>query len=128
MFLTLDEDNEPDDVLLPVPADPPRYIDGTTIYEFEGDPVTLMNYRWRSKLWLLEHPSWISVFQVRAEDYDNILLRIYGNGVQVEEIVVTEETEFTVTTVDAYTELEYEVLGTSPVRILQGAEDIAELG
>lgn len=127
MYLVLDEDNEPDDVLLPEPASPPVHIDGRTIFEFEGDPVTRMNYRWRSKLWLLEHPSWFSVFQVKAEDYDNILLRIYGDGVQVEELVVEEETEFTVTQVDLYKTLEVEVLGSSPIRVIQGAEDVKEL-
>jgi hypothetical protein len=127
LYLVLDEDNEPDDDLLPVPAEPPHYIDGRTIYEFEGNPSMLMNYRYRGKLWLLEHPAWLSVFQVRADDYDNLLLRIYGDGQQVEEIVVTEDTEFTVACVDEYVELEYEVLGTSTVRVIQGAEDISEL-
>ena len=127
MYLVLDEDAEPDDVLLPVPADPPAHIDGRTIFEFEGNPAVRMNYRWRSKLWLLEHPAWLSVFQVKAEDYDNILLRIYGDGVQIEELVVEDETEFTVTQTDLYTTLEVEVLGSSPVRVIQGAEDIKEL-
>jgi hypothetical protein len=127
MYLVLDEDNEPDDVLLPEPAAPPVHIDGRTIFEFEGDPVTRMNYRWRSKLWLLEHPTWMSVFQVRAESYDNILLRIYGDGVQVEDLVIESETEFVVSAVDAYTTLEVEVLGSSPIRVIQGAEDIKEL-
>ena len=127
MYLVLDEDNEPDDVLLPVPADPPAHIDGRTIFEFEGNPAVRMNYRWRSKLWLLEHPAWLSVFQVKAEDYDNILLRIYGDGVQIEELVVEDETEFIVTQTDLYTTLEVEVLGSSPVRVIQGAEDVKEL-
>lgn len=127
MYLVLDEGNEPDDVLLPVPADPPAHIDGSTIFEFEGNPSVLMNYRWRSKLWLLEHPAWFSVFQVKAENYDNLLLRIYGDGQQVEELVIEEETEFTVTQVDLYRTLQVEVLGTSPVRVIQGAEDVKEL-
>ena len=127
MYLVLDEDNEPDDALLPEPASPPVHIDGRTIFEFEGDPVTRMNYRWRSKLWLLEHPAWFSIFQVKAEDYDNILLRVYGDGVQVEELVIEEETEFTVTQTDLYKTLEVEVLGSSPIRVIQGAEDVKEL-
>jgi hypothetical protein len=128
LYLVLDYDNEPDDEMLPVRADPPTYVDGRTIYEFEGNPSVLMNYRYRGKLWLLEHPAWFSIFQVRADDYDNLLLRIYGDGVQVEEVVVTEDTEFTVTCVDQYKTLEYEVLGSSTVRIIQGAEDVSELG
>ncbi len=127
LYLVLDQDDEPDDVLLPIPADPPNYIDGRTVYEFEGNPSVLMTYRYRGKLWLLENPAWVSIFQVKADDYSNLLLRIYGDGQMVEEVVVTGETEFTVTCVDEYTTLEYEVLGTSTVRVLQGAEDILEL-
>jgi hypothetical protein len=127
LYMVLTEDNEPDDVLLPVPADPPAHIDGSTIFEFEGNPSVSMIYRFRGKLWLLPHPGWLTIFQVKAEDYDNILLRIYGDGAQIDELVVTEETEFTLAAADRYTRLEYEVLGTSTVRVLQGAEDIAEL-
>ena len=128
MYLVLDEDNEPDDVLLPVRADPPHYVDGTTIYEFEGNQAVLMTYRWRGKLWLLDHPTWLTIAQVKAEDFDNVLLRIYGDGVQIDEIVVSDGDEFTLTVVDEYTSLEYEILGTSPVRVVQGAEDVSELG
>ncbi len=127
LYLVLDYDDEPDDELLPVRAEPPHYLDGRTIYEFEGNPSVLMNYRYRGKLWLLEHPAWFSIFQVRAEDYDNLLLRIYGDGAQVEELVVTEDTEFTVTCVDEYKTLEYEVMGSSTVRVIQGAEDVSEI-
>lgn len=127
LYMVLTEDNEPDDPLLPIPADPPAHIDGSTIFEFEGNPSVSMIYRFRGKLWLLPHPGWLSIFQVKAEDYDNILLRIYGDGAQIDELVVTEETEFTLAVADRYTRLEYEVLGTSTVRVLQGAEDIAEL-
>lgn len=127
LYTVLDWVNEPDDVLLPTPANPPHYVDGATIFEFEGNASVSMTYQYRGKLWLLPHPSWISVFQVKADDYDNLLLRIYGDGVQVEETVVSEETEFTVTDTDLYTRLEYEVIGTSRVRVLQGAEDVQEL-
>ncbi len=127
LYMVLTEDNEPDDPLLPIPADPPAHIDGSTVFEFEGNPSVSMIYRFRGKLWLLPHPGWLTIFQVKAEDYDNILLRIYGDGAQIDELVVTEETEFTLAAADRYTRLEYEVLGTSTVRVLQGAEDITEL-
>jgi hypothetical protein len=47
--------------------------------------------------------------------------------VQVEDLVIESETEFVVSAVDAYTTLEVEVLGSSPIRVIQGAEDIKEL-
>lgn len=128
LYMTLDQDDEPDDVLLPIPADPPNYVDGSTIYQFEGNQAVRMNYRWRSKLWLLEHPSWFIIAQVKGEDFDNLLLRVYGNGVQIEEIVVSDGDEFTLSVADEYNTLQYELLGTSTVRVVQGAEDISELG
>lgn len=127
LYAVLDEFNEPDDALLPIPPDPPVHIDGATIFEFEGNPSVNMVYRYRGKLWLLPHPGWLTMFQVKAEDYDNILLRIYGDGVQIDELVVTGETEFTLAVADRYTRVEYEVLGTSRVRVLQGAEAVEEL-
>lgn len=128
MYLVLDEDNEPDDPSLPIPAAPPVYLDGRTIYEFEGNPSVDMTYRWLSKLWLLEHPAWFTIAQVRAEDYLNLLVRFYGDGVQVSEIVVTESTEFTLDEADEYETFQIEILGTSTVRIAQAAEDVTELG
>jgi hypothetical protein len=127
MFLVLDYDSEPDDPSLPVPPTTPPYIEGTHVYEFEGSDTDLMTYRWRSKLWMLEHPATMLIAQVRAEDYDNLLFRVYGDGVQIDEMVITEETEFTLTAVDEYATLEFEVLGTSTVRVLQAAEDVSEL-
>ena len=128
MYLVLDEDNEPDDPSLPIPAAPPVYLDGRTIYEFEGNPSVDMTYRWLSKLWLLERPAWLTIAQVRAEDYLNLLVRFYGDGVQISEIVVTESTEFTLDEADEYETFQIEILGTSTVRIAQAAEDVTELG
>lgn len=127
MYLVLDSDDEPDDESLPVRADPPHYVDGRTIYEFEGNQAVLMTYRWRSKLWLFDRPATMLMCQVKAEDYDNLLLRLYGDGTQIDEIVVESEEEFTLTTVDEYTRFEIEILGTSRVRTVQVAEDVAEL-
>ena len=126
MYLVLDEDNEPDDEQLPVPAQPPHYIDGRTLYEFEGDPSTRMTYRWR-KLWLLPSPTVFTFAQVRAEDFTNLLLRVYGDNVLVDEIVIESNTEFTLAKSDEYSAVSLELLGTSTVRIVQVAEDITEL-
>ena len=67
------------------------------------------------------------IARVRAEDYDNILFRVYGDGVQVDEIAVTSEEEFTLPAVDVYSKVEIEVLGTSTIREIQIAEDVMEL-
>lgn len=125
LFLVLDEDNEPDDASLPEHPSMPVYLDGTTVYEFEGGD-TFMTYRWRSKLWLVP-PTAMAIAQVRAESYDNLLVRFYANGVQLHEAVVTEETEFVLPMADAATQLEVEILGNATVRVVQMAEDVSEL-
>lgn len=127
MYLALDADVEPDDPSLPIPPTTPAYIDGTHIYEFEGSDTDLMTYRWKGKLWMLERPSVMLMAQVKAEDYSNLLLRVYGDGVQIDEVVITGEAEFTLVTVDEYTTLQIELIGTSTVRTVQVVEDVQEL-
>ncbi len=128
MFLVLDYDNEPDDLLLPIPPTLPVYVDGRTIYQFDGAPTDLLTFRWRSKLYLEPYPCFHSIAQVRAESYDNLIVRFYGDGVMLDEIVLDGETEFTLTPPDAaYNTFEMEVLGTDTVRVLQAADDVTLL-
>lgn len=127
LFMVLDENAEPDDPSLPVHPVTPVYLSGTTIYEFDGDAAVPMTYRWRSKLWLAP-PTAFSIAQVRAESYTNLLVRFYANGVQFYERAVTEETEFVLPLTDSRTQFEIELLGTDPVRVVQMAEDVLELG
>ncbi len=129
MYLVLDDINEPDDPSLPIPPTTPAGIAaGNVISAFEGDSTQQMTYRWKGKLWLLPAQTYMIMARVRADDYDNILLRVYGDGVQVDEVVVTGEEEFTLAETDAYRKLEIEVLGTSTIREIQLAEDVRELG
>src|SRR5665213_877253 len=128
MYLTLDQDNEPDTAELPIPPSAPVYTDGLTIYQFEGDSTTLMTYRWRSQLWLEPYPAFHSIAQVRAESYDNLVARFYGDGVLLDEIVISGEVEFTLTPPDAaYSTFEMALLGTDTVRELMAAGDVLEL-
>lgn len=125
LYMVLDEDAEPDDESLPEHPPTPLYLAGTTVYEFEGG-AGFMNYRWRSKLWLAP-PMAFSIAQVRAESYDNLLVRFYANGAELYERVVTEETEFVLPMADSATQFEIEILGTDSVRVVQMAEDVQEL-
>jgi len=133
MYLVLDYDNEPDDEALPEPASPPPYVDGRTIYEFEGSPTAYMNYRWRSKLYLMEYPGFYPIAQVRrASDADgtqgNLVARFYGDGVLLDEIVIDGDIEFTLTSPDAaYSKFFMELTGTDPINVLQAADDVTEL-
>jgi hypothetical protein len=127
MYLVLDDNYEPYDPALPIAPSGQPTTDGITIAEFEGNQSVLMQYRFRSKLWLLEHPAWFSIAQVRAGDFNNLVVRVYGDGAQVDEVVVTNETEFTLAESDSYATLEIEFVGTSTVRSMQVAEDIIEI-
>ena len=126
LYLTLDTDAEPDDASLPVHPETPVYLAGTAVYEFDGG-ATAMVYRWRSKLWLEPAPTTYLMVQVKAEDYSNLLLRLYGDGAQIHESAVASAAEFVVEQVDAYTTFEVELLGTSTVRTVQVVQDVAEL-
>jgi hypothetical protein len=128
MYLVLDQDFEPDTAVLPIPPSAPVYTDGLTIYEFEGDDTQLMTFRWRTQLWLEPYPAFHSIAQVRAESYDNLVARFYGDGVLLDEIVVDGEVEFTLTPPDeAYSTFEMELIGTDTVRELMAADDVLEL-
>lgn len=131
MYLVLDADNEPDDELLPIPASIPTYVDARTVFEFEGSPTELMNYRWRTKLWLEPVPAFYPIAQVRPGPgaVGNLLARFYGDGVLLDEILIEGEVEFTLTPPDAaYVTFEMELTGTDTVRVIQAATDVVELG
>ena len=128
MYLVLSENNEPDDPSLPVHPSAQPTVNGHTIAQFEGNPSVYMTYRFKGKLHLLEHPTWMSMAQVRGDgDYSNLLARVYGDGVQIDEVPVLSETEYTLPDSDEYTELQLEFVGTSTVRSAQVVEDVTEL-
>jgi hypothetical protein len=130
MYLVLDQDFEPDDALLPIPPVFPAYVDGRTIHLFEGDPVTLMTYSWRTKLYLDRAGTFYWIARVRAESYDNLVVRFYGDGILLDTIVVTDGNPFTLTPpAEAYETFEMELVGTDTVRVIQvsdvGVEELS---
>lgn len=126
LYLVIDEDDEPSAPYLPLPSTAP-IVDGLTIYTFNAqDGDGRMTYRWRGKMNLLQHPAAFSYCQVRAEDYQNILLRLYADGEIIFEEVVTNQEPFTLPLNADYSTVEIELLGTSRVYTVQIAEDISE--
>lgn len=99
----------------------------STIFEFDGDPGTVLPRTWRGKLNLLERPTAFAICQVRAADYASILLRLYADGALLVEVSVTSQEEFTLPLADEYATFEIEVYGTSRVYSIQVAEDVMEL-
>ncbi len=133
MYLVLDYDNEPDDDLLPIPPQLPIYVDGRTIFEFEGDTTTYMTFRWRSKLWLEPQPAWYEMAQVRrgSDAVGNLVIKFYGDDTLLETIVVVDNDEFTLSEPpdgEPYSTFYYEVIGTDTCRTLQAVNDVTELG
>lgn len=101
---------------------------GTTIYEFDSeDGDGDMVYRWRGKLNLLERPACFQYAQIKADDYANLMFRIFANGEQIFERVIASHDEFTLPTLNEYETVEIELLGTSRVRTVQIAESVEEL-
>ena len=126
MYMVLDWSNEPDDPSLPVHPSAQPTVNGHYIAEFEGNPSVLLTYSYTSKLWLTR-PVWMAMARVLAADYDNILLRLYGDEVQVDEVAVDSEVEFTTVTADEYTQFQLQILGTSTIQETAAVEDVSEL-
>ncbi len=126
LALALDEDDEPSTAYLPLPSTAPT-VDGLTIYIFNAeDGDGQMVYRWRGKLNLLRYPACFKFCQVRAENFDNLLIRFYTVDGMLMEQTVTSDEPFTMPLIDDYKQFEIELLGTSRVYTVQVAEDIEE--
>lgn len=127
LYLVLDDVTPITDTLLPI-ADTSPTVDGQTIYEFDSDAATSdMTYRYRGKLNLMPRPIAFGFCQVKALDYDNLVMRLYGDGAQFYERVITDKEAFTLPLVDEYDSFEQEFVGTSPVRTVRFGESVDEL-
>ena len=112
---------------LPVSGALNPVITGMTIYQWDGDETAALPYLWRGKLNLLPEPTTFSVAQVKAEDYNQLQLLLYADGVVFYQAYILDQNEFTLPMPDAYVTLEVEVRGTSRVRTIQVGEDVVEL-
>jgi len=127
LYLALDENDEPTTPYLPVPSTAP-VPDGMTIYQFDGDPDSLMAYLYRGRLNLVPAPYAPSFVRVMADDFDNLVVRGYQDGLLQFEKVATSDEEFRVQTDStAKKSYEQELIGTSRVQTFQTAEDIGEI-
>lgn len=83
-------------------------------------------YRYRSRLFLNPYPASFQIGQVKARDYDDLTLRIFGDGALLFEQTITSKAEFTLPPLPQdSTEIELE--GTSQVYSVEIAEDVREL-
>lgn len=126
LYLVLDDVDEPTSLELPEPSSAPT-PDDHTIYQFDGDDSQRMVFRWRGKLNLLPWPACLQMLQAKAQDFDNLVLRLHANGSLLFERALTSQAEFTLPMSDSYSEFEIELIGTSRTRTVQAAEDVVEL-
>lgn len=126
LYLVLDAYAEPTDAALPAP--PVAFVpDDETIYLFDAEGENPMVYRWRSKLYQLPHDQAFARFQVRAETYENLVFRAYGDGQLLHAEVIDSEEVRMLPLRDTYTRFEWEVVGTDRVQVVQVADDVMEL-
>jgi hypothetical protein len=127
LYLVLDSDDEPEDDLLPLPSTAPT-PNGQVIYAFDSPAGSgHMVYRHRGRLNLLPRPAAFTYCRVKAEEFTNVVLRLYGDGVVLLEMAVANDDAFTLPMSNAYNRFELEVIGTSRVYSVEVAEDVGEL-
>jgi hypothetical protein len=129
LYTVLDEVDEPSNAYLPISSTVPGFGSGPveTIYHFDsedGDGDLVYSYR---KFYLLPYPVAFQFCQIKAEDYDNLLLNLYKDGALFFSRTITSQDPFRLPLSDTYVEFEYEIVGTSTVRSMQFVEDIREL-
>jgi hypothetical protein len=109
------------------------FVVGSTLQEWEAG-AGLRPYTYRSKEFKLERPASFCAAQIKAENYDSLTLKLYGDGVLFHTQAITSESEFVIppkrVTGDetTYRTFQYELTGTAPVQEVQFAEDMDELG
>ncbi len=83
-------------------------------------------YQWRSRLYLNPYPTSFQAAQIRAEDYDDLTLRIYGDGSLIFESLVLSQDEFVISPLVSK-KIEIDISGTSRVYQVEIAENMEEL-
>ncbi len=85
-------------------------------------------YEWLSKLYQLPQPTLFAYCQIKADDYEDLTLTLYGDGVQIHTQTVLSATEFVLPEeTGMYSTFQFKLSGTSRVRGIAFAEDIDEL-
>lgn len=126
LYLVLDDVDEPTATYLGEASSAPT-PNGSTIYLFDGDEANRLVYRWRGRLNLLPRPASFQMAQVQADDFDNLVFKLYADGDLLLETRILSATEFTLPMLDDYKTVELELVGTSRARRVQIAEDVLEL-
>jgi hypothetical protein len=126
MHLVLDVNSEPTDAALPL-ASTAVTPNGLRLFQFDAAPDSDMVFRWRGKLNLMPYPITLTIAQVRAASFTNLVAKFYADGVLIKTKTLTGQKEFTIPAKDDHDSYELELIGTNTVRNMQAAEDVMEL-
>ena len=102
------------------------FVINNELFLWEGNDVSRRPYTWRSKLHLFGRGVAFQVAQVEADNYDDLVLKVYSKGVLYQTKTITSDREFTLKQ-KATREFEFELTGTERVRSVTLAESIEEL-
>lgn len=135
LYLVLDVDNEPTNVLLPVASTAPT-PDDKTIYQFNAG-ISNMVYVWKSKLYLLPRPKSFIFVKVRAKSYNNTVFEFYKQvystvyqtwqDVLVRAVIVDNEEVFKLPIGTDYARCWWQVHSTDEIQHVQVVESIDEV-
>lgn len=128
LYLVLDANAEPTDALLPVSSTAVTPT-GHTIFRFDAHPTNNLVFRWRGRLNQMPYPTALPIAQIRSllPLINNLVFRVYADGVMIHEQRITDAREFTLPAKDAHDSYEFEFVGTTSVQTQQAAEDVMEI-
>lgn len=127
LYLVLDDNHEPTDVLLPV-ASTAVAPTGKTIFQFDADEASDMVFLWRGRLNLMPWPTTMQFARVRALDFVNLVFRTYADGVMIDEYRVLNDLLVKLPALDTHDSYEHELVGTSTARSFFSTEDPEDMG
>jgi hypothetical protein len=79
MHLVLDVNSEPTDAALPL-ASTAVTPNGLRLFQFDAAPDSDMVFRWRGKLNLMPYPITLTIAQVRAASFTNLVAKFYADA------------------------------------------------
>lgn len=129
LYLVLDAIDEPTAPYLLEPSTAPVLgLVFNDIYAFDSpDGDGNVVYQWKGKLNRLPHPAAFMYCQVKADDFDNVVLNLYADGDIFFTLAVVSADPFTLPMTDRYETFEIEIIGTSRIESVRVGETIEEL-
>jgi hypothetical protein len=126
MFMVLDVNSEPTDVLLPE-ASTAVTPASTSVFQFDAHASAKMVYTWRGPLNLTPYPATMHFAKMEAASFANVVSKVYADGALLASKVNADARPYRIPGETTYSSFEQEILGTSRVRTHQIASTVTEL-